>query len=219
MQKLFRVSGHLGIKLTDLDVPVPAVLRRAGLPQDFFEPARILISTEQLFALWFAIGAVSADPLIGIKLGTITRTEHFHPMAIAALSTGNLAAAIKHLARYKRLTAPEEIVNELDESEFSVSFRWLLAVDAEPYALSDYCLAWTLSLARVGIGNHKLTPVRIECLQPRPNLRPFERHFGCEVVSGASRNAINFRAADALRPSLPAILNCSICLRHSLKNN
>ena len=197
MEKHFRISGHLGLKLTKLDISVPAVLRRAGLTQDFFKPARILVSTEQLFALWFAIGVVSDDPLIGIKLGTVTRTEHFHPMAIAALSTGNLVAAVKHLARYKKLTAPEEILNELDESEFSVSFRWLLAVDAEPYALSDYCLAWTLSLARVGIGNQKLTPVRIECLQPRPNLRPFERHFGCELMGGASRNAIIFRAADA----------------------
>ncbi|MDR3728100.1 MAG: AraC family transcriptional regulator ligand-binding domain-containing protein [Terracidiphilus sp.] len=200
MQKHFRVSGRLALKLAELEISVPAVLRRAGLPQDLFEQTRILVSTEQLFALWFAIGVVSADPLIGLKLGVETKTERFHPMAIAALSTGNFVAAVKHLARFKKLTAPEEILNELDEHEFSVSFRWLFAVDAEPPALSDYCLAWTLSLARVGTGNQKLTPIRIEYLQPRSNLRPFERHFGCEVIGGASRNAIVFRAADATAP-------------------
>ena len=200
MQKHFRISGRLGIKLAELDISVPNVLRSAGLPQNFFEQTRILVSTEQLFALWSAIGVVSADPLIGIKIGVETRTERFHPMAIAALSTGNLVEAVQHLARYKKLAAPEEILNELDESEFSVSFRWLLAVDAEPYALSDFCLAWMLSLARVGVGNQKLTPIRVECLQPRPNLRSIERHFGCESLGGASRNAIVFRAADAKAP-------------------
>ena len=197
MQKHFRISGRLGLKLAELDISVPAVLRSAGLPQNFFEQTRILVSTEQLFALWSAIGVVSADPLIGIKIGVETRTERFHPMAIAALSTGNLVEAVQHLARYKKLAAPEEILNELDESEFSVSFRWLLAVDAEPPVLSDYCLAWMLSLARVGTGNQKLMPIRVDYLQPRTSLRTFERHFGCEVVSGATRNAIVFRAADA----------------------
>jgi hypothetical protein len=28
------------------------------------------------------------------------------------------------LARYKKLTAPEEILNKLGKEEFSVSFRW-----------------------------------------------------------------------------------------------
>lgn len=197
MQKHFRVSGRLANKLAEHEISVPAVLRNAGLPLDFFEQTRILATTEQLFELWLAIGVVSRDPLIGIKLGVETRTERFHPMAIAALSTGNLVAAVNHLARYKKLSAPEEIKNELDEREFSVSFRWLLAVDAEPPVLSDYCLAWMLSLARVGTGNEKLMPVRVEYLQPRTSLRTFERHFGCKVVSGATRNAIVFRAADA----------------------
>ena len=200
MQKHFRISGHLGLKLAELGISLPELLRKAALPQNFFAQGRILVSTEQIFALWFAIGAVSGDPLIGIKMGTIARTEHFHPMAIAALSTGNLVAAVQHLARYKKMAAPEEILNVLDDAEFTVSFRWLLAIDAEPCALSDYCLAWMLSLARVGVGNQKLTPIRIECLQRRPQLRLFERYFGCQLQCGASRNAIVFRAADAKAP-------------------
>jgi AraC-like DNA-binding protein len=200
MLKHFRVPGRLALKLSEFGISIPAVLRRAGLPQDLFEPKRVLVSTEELFALWSAIGSVSSDPLIGLKLGVETKTERFHPMAIAALSTENLVAAVKHMARYKKLTAPEEILNELDETEFRVSFRWLLAVDEEPPVLTDYCLAWMLSIARLGTGKQQLTPIRIEFLQPRTNLRPIERHFGCEAICGASRNAIVFRAADATAP-------------------
>src|ERR1700761_3794852 len=106
MLKHFRVPGRLAIKLEELGVPVHAVLRQAGLPRDLFEQTRVLVSTSELFALWRAIDQVSSDPLIGLKLGIENKTERFHPMAIAALSTENLVAASEHMARCKKLTAP-----------------------------------------------------------------------------------------------------------------
>ncbi len=120
MLKRFRVPGRLALKLKEHGVSVVAVLRKAGLPRDLFEQTRVLVSTEELFALWNAVEVVSSDPLIGVKLGIETKTERFHPMAIAALSTQNLVTATEHLARYKKLTAPEEILNKLGKEEFSV---------------------------------------------------------------------------------------------------
>ena len=200
MLKHFRVTSRLGLKLAEFEISIPTVLRRAGLPQDLFEQKRILVSTEELFALWTAIGSVSSDPLIGLRLGVESKTERFHPMGIAALSTENFVAAVKHMARYKKLTAPEEILYELDDKEFRVGFRWLLSVDSEPQVLTDYCHAWMLTIARHGTGNQQLTPLRVEYIQPRTNLRAMERHFGCAVTCGAPGNAIVFRAEDAKAP-------------------
>jgi hypothetical protein len=160
--------------LKEHGVSVAAVLRKAGLPRDLFDQTRVLVSTEELFAIWHAIEVVSCDPLIGVKLGVETKTERFHPMAIAALSTQNLVTATELLARYKKLTAPEEILNKLGKEEFSVAFRWLLAVDAEPQVLTDYCFSWMISLARYGTGT-QLTPLRVEYVQQRSNLRVLER--------------------------------------------
>ncbi len=199
MQKRFRVPGRLALKLKEHGVSVAAVLRKAGLPGDLFEQTRVLVSTEELFALWHSIEVVSSDPLIGIKLGVETKTERFHPMAIAALSTQNLVTATEHLARYKKLTAPEEILSKLGKQEFSIAFRWLLAVEAEPQVLTDYCFSWTISLARHGTGT-QLNPLRVEYVQQRSNLRTLERSFGCKVNSGAARNTIIFRASDATAP-------------------
>ncbi len=112
MLKHFRVPGRLAVKLEELGISVPKVLRNAGLPSDLFKQTRVLVSTTELFALWRAISNVSADPLIGVKLGVETKTERFHPMAIAAMSTENLIAASEHMARFKKLTAPEEILVE-----------------------------------------------------------------------------------------------------------
>ena len=108
-------------------------------------------------------------------------------------------SASEHMARYKKLTAPEEITVELDDEEFTVGFRWLLAVDEEPWTLTDHCFSWMRSLARHGSGT-QLSPLRAEYVQERANIRQIERSLGCEVVTGAPRNVIVFRASDATRP-------------------
>jgi AraC-like DNA-binding protein len=199
MNKHFRVSGSLLLKLEELGVRASAVLRRAGLPQRLFDQPRALLTTEELFALWRAVGEVSTNPAIGLLLGTESKTERFQPMGLAALSTENLGSAVQQMARYKQLTCPEEILQQMDNEEWSIQFRWLLADEVEPQVLIDCCFAWVLSIARHGTGTH-LSPLRLQFVQPRAHVKTIERHFGCPVVCGASRNAIVFRATDAQRP-------------------
>ncbi|HLZ49132.1 MAG TPA: AraC family transcriptional regulator [Candidatus Acidoferrum sp.] len=199
MNKNFRFSGSTFLKLEELGIPASAVLRRAGLPQGFINQPRVLLKTEELFALWRAIGEVSTNPAIGLLLGTETKTERFSPIGLAALSSANFGAAVEQMARYKQLTCPEEILQETDDEEWRIQFRWLLADEVEPPVLNECCFAWVLSIARHGTGT-RLSPVRVEFVQPRSHVKIIERHFGCRVVSGAPRNAIVFRAADVQRP-------------------
>jgi AraC-like DNA-binding protein len=196
MNKHFRFSGSTFARLEELGVSASAVLRRAGLPQTFMEQPRVLLTTKELFALWRAIGEVGTNPAIGLLLGTETRTERFHPVGLAALSTESFGSAMEHMARYKQLTCPEEIMQEKDSGEWSIQFRWLLADEVEPPVLLECAFAWVLSIARHGTGT-RLSPVRVEFVQPRPHVRTIERHFGCPVMSGAERNALVFRASDA----------------------
>ena len=199
MNKHFRFSGSNFAKMEELGLSPSAVLRRAGLPQSFLDQPRVLLKTEELFALWRAIGEVSDNPAIGLLLGTETKTERFHPVSLAALSTENFGQAVKQMARYKQLTCPEEIAQQMDEEEWSIRFRWLLADEVAPAVLIECAFAWVLSVARHGTGT-RLSPVRVEFVQPRPHVKTIERHFGCPVVCGASHNALVFRAADAQRP-------------------
>jgi AraC-like DNA-binding protein len=199
MNIYFRVAGRLALKLEEHGVSIPAVLRSAGLRPDLFEQTRVLVSTEELFALWRAIGTVSTDPAIGLKLGTETRVERFHPSGIAALSTANFGAAIDHIARYKQLTCPEDIVQERDGDEWRIRFRWLLAVDLEPPVLTEHCFAWVQTIARTGSGL-TLSPSRLELVQPRAYSKLLERHFNCPVITGSPGNAIVFRAEYAQCP-------------------
>jgi AraC-like DNA-binding protein len=199
MNKHFRFSGSNFSKLEELGVRASAVLRRAGLPQGYVNQPRVLLNTEELFALWRAMGEVSTNPAIGLLLGTENKTERLNPVSLAALSTENFGAAVGQMARYKQLTCPEEIRQEKDDEEWSIHFRWLLAEEVEPTVLIECCFAWVLSIARLGTGT-RLSPLRVEFVQPRPHVKTIERHFGCPVVCGTPRNAIVFRPADAQRP-------------------
>jgi AraC-like DNA-binding protein len=199
MNKHFRVSGSMFSKLEELGVSASAVLRRAGLSQGLADQPRVLLNTEEFFALWRAMGEVGSNPAIGLLLGTETKTERFNPVGLAALSSENFGTAIAQMARYKQLTCPEEILQGTEEEEWRIQFRWLLADEAEPPMLNECCFAWVLSVARLGTGT-RLSPVRVEFVQPRAHLKTIERHFGCPVVCGAARNAIVFRAADAQLP-------------------
>ena len=199
MNKHFRVSGSTFAKLEESGVSASAVLRRAGLPQSFIDQPRVLLKTEELFDFWRAVGEVSTNPAIGLQLGTETKTERFHPVSLAALSTENFGAAVTQMARYKQLTCPEEILQEKVGDEWRIQFRWLLANEVEPPVLNECAFAWVLSVARHGTGT-RLSPLRVEFVQPRAHLKTIERHFGCPAVCGAPRNEIVFRICDSARP-------------------
>lgn len=199
MNKHFRFSGSTFMKLEELGVPASAVLRKAGLPQGLADQPRVLLTTKELFALWRAIGEVASSPAIGLLLGTESRTERFHPIGFAALSSENFGAGIEQMARYKQLTCPEQIVQKKNHDEWSIEFHWLLADEIEPPVLIECAFAWLLSIGRHGTGT-RLSPLRVEFVQPRAHIKAIERHFGCPVLCGAPRNAIVFRASDAQRP-------------------
>jgi len=118
MTSRFRVASTLARKLEDLGVPPADVLRHAGLPLGLFDQEKILVSTEELFALYRGLRQASPDPAIGIRLGTEPRVERYDPIALAALSARSFRDALSRLSRYKQLTCPEAIdVTEEDRGD------------------------------------------------------------------------------------------------------
>lgn len=199
MSRLFRVSKGMCTRLEEAGIQSASVLRTAGLPRDFFNQSRILVNTQELFALWQAVGDVSKDPAIGLKLGTETRLERFHPSGIAALSAATFGAAIECMAKYKKLSVPEEVLQQKDDQEWAIRFRWTLAVDVEPMVLVEHCFAWLLTIARRGTES-RISPKRVELVQGRAHVKLLEKHFGCPVLCGATQNAMVFRLSDAQLP-------------------
>jgi AraC-like DNA-binding protein len=201
MTNRFRVASTLARRLEELEVPPVAVLRRAGLPTGLFDQSKILVTTEEMFSLYGAIHEVSGDPAIGLKLGSEERIERYNPTAIAALYSRSFRDALERIARYKRLTCPEEIRIVERGKECAVEFVWLLAEQAEPPTLIDTCFASVVTIGRRGIGR-RVNPLRVEFKRAEANRRLYENHFGCPVKFGARHNKLLFRSEDIAQPFL-----------------
>jgi len=199
MTKQFRVSSTLPRKLKELGLSPETALRRAGLPIGLFSAEKILVSTEEFFALYRGIAEVSNDPGFGLRLGTEERLERYDPIKIAAISARCFRDAIERISRYKQLTCPEEIRVVERGNEAAVQFVWLLAHDKEPPLLVDVCFAWIVSMAHRGIGR-PLTPKRVDFRRPVAYREIYEKHFRCPVKFKAERNALIFNKADMELP-------------------
>ena len=199
MVSRFRVPVLLGRRLEELGVSPSLVLQHAGLPLQLFNQERIVLPSEEFFALYRAIGETSRDPAIGLKLGNEVRLERYNPVTIAPLYSRSFGDALARLARYKQLTCPEEIRVTHLRDHFRVEFQFLLARASEPAALIDYLFAWILAVFRRGTGG-PVIPLRVELRRKSAHREILEAHFGCNVRFGADRNALLFRKSDFDRP-------------------
>lgn len=195
MANRFRVSSTLPRKLEELGLPPEAVLRQAGLPMALFNQEKILVSTEEFFALYRGIAESSGDPGFGLKLGTEERVERYDPIKIAALSARSFRDAVERLARYKQLTCPEEIRLVERGNECAVQFIWLLAHEKEPPLLVDTCFAWIVAIGRRGTGR-SMNPKRVEFQRTSAQRKMYEAHFRSTVKLKARQNALVFSKAD-----------------------
>ncbi len=199
MTNQFRVSSTLPGRLQELGLLPEGVLRRAGLPIGLFSQERILVSTEELFALHQGIADASDDPGFGLKLGALERVEHYDPTKIIALAARSFRDAVQRLAHYKQLTCPEEIRSVDRGNECAVQFIWLLAHEEEPPLLVDVCFAWIVALAQRGTAQ-PLHPKRVEFQRAPRHREIYEAYFRCPIKFNSDQNALVFSKTDMELP-------------------
>lgn len=186
-------------KLEELGLSPEEVLRRAGLPMALFNQQKIVVSTEEFFALYRGIAEVTNDPGFGLKLGTEDRIERYDPIKLAALSARSFRDAVERLSRYKQLTCPEAIRVIERANECAIQFVWLLAHEKEPPLLVDVCFAWVLGIAHRGAGR-RLNPKRVEFQRSPAHREMYEAHFRCPVKFKSGQNALVFNRTEMKLP-------------------
>jgi AraC-like DNA-binding protein len=164
-----------------------------------FAQEKVYVTTAELFALWRAVGEMSADPGIGLKLGAETRLARTHPAGIAVICSRTFGDALQRLRLYKQLTCPEELRIHRTDQEASVEFFYVEGKETQPEVLVDMLLSWILSVGRLGTDG-QITPLRIELSRPPKHRAVLESHFGCRVRFKADRNALVFGSSDLDRP-------------------
>ena len=187
--------------LKSLGVDPTELLRRAGLPLTLFSSGMVLVTTEQLFALWHGMGELSGDPALGLKLADQVPLAQHHPASIAAHHARDFREGLQRMARYKLLCGSEEMRMSEKGSECVLEFTWLLSREKVPLLLLDAAFASMLQLGRRGTGA-PIRPLRVEIRQAAENQEIRERYFGCAIKFRATRNAIVFRKSDLDLPFL-----------------
>lgn len=182
-------------RMTALDLDVPAVLAHAGLPPALMADARPVVTTAQFFAFWHAVETVCRDPSLGLRLGDGTRTAVYDMVTAAALHAATLGSALDTLARYKRLTCPEDVLVETSRDEAAVSTRWMLAEGHTPRLLVDAMFASNFALAERGTGR-ALHLRRIELTRRPAEGALLHAHFRCELRFNAPQDRIVYARSD-----------------------
>ncbi|NUP07902.1 MAG: helix-turn-helix domain-containing protein [Polyangiaceae bacterium] len=185
------VSPVLLARLTELGVDVDETARRAGLSAVQLEGAKLRLTTAEFFAFWRALDEVAKMRDLGLVLGSEALDQGYSVASTTALHAPNGEAALKTLARYKRLTCPEEVELQIERGEASIRFHWMLAEAAVPRLLVDSSFASFVELVRRGTGTH-VVPRRIELARRSSDARMLAEHFGCPIKFGAPYDRLVF---------------------------
>lgn len=198
----FPLEATWPVLLRDLGVQPRAVLRRAGLPGDLFSRSGASLATPEYFRLWTAVEQEVDDPAFPIRLGEVVKSEAFHPLIFAALSSTNLVAAAMRIAQYKRLVAPMQLHVVEDEHTLTLEFEWLDRTVTAPASLMAFELVFLVQLTRLAT-RERVRPVAVKTPHPPKPSAEYTRFFGVRVQRSEAC-LVSFSRVDANRPFLTA---------------
>ncbi|HKB92456.1 MAG TPA: AraC family transcriptional regulator [Opitutaceae bacterium] len=195
----FKASNAFWYGLKKIGLTPAAVLRQSKLPVTLYDGEKNLVTTEQFFALWRAVGELNPDPAAGLKLAAQIDIQHLPPSSLAAFHACNYRDALTRMARYKQLCSPEEMRVTESKDECVVELAWLYATEEQPTLLTDAAFAGFVELGRRGTQT-SVNPKRVELKRAPEPSKAHETYFQCPVKFGAKRNALILRRDDLDRP-------------------
>ncbi|MBA1291431.1 AraC family transcriptional regulator [Pseudomonas japonica] len=177
------------------------IQRHAQLPHDLHLNEAAAVSTHQLFAIWNAIEALSADPAFAIRMVRDTPSSKHKLAFLAALYAASFRDGLARLSRFKRLCSPDQIRIEERQGKVSFTIEWPSGTGPAPYLSVEASFALVLELGRRGTGKH-IKPVALSLRRPAQTLETHSSYFACPIHYGAAHDELTVSAADLDLPFL-----------------
>jgi len=210
----FKAANAFWIGLGKIGLTPAAVLSQARLPLTVYDGKKNLVTTAQFFALWRAVGELSADPAAGLKIATQIDVGNRPPSTMAAYYARDYRDALARLARFKQLCTPEELQIKISKDECLIEPVWQHAQEETPPLLTDAAFASFVELGRRGTG-HPVNPKRVELK------RKAEATGSTKLISNARSNSeLAGISSSSTRPistgrSSPTMPSCLKCWTHN----
>lgn len=194
---MFVLTPAVRSLLTDLDVSVDAVLRRAQIPADFFSRGTGELSSARYFAFWSAVEQESDCDALPVAVAAALRAESFDPPIFAALCSPNLMTAARRIARFKPLIGPIVITVDRTADGTMVSYDWRTET-APPTVFTTVELLFWVALARLAT-RRPVTPLRVQATRPPSPSTAIRDYLGVDIEAGPT-DAVVFGNDDADLP-------------------
>src|SRR6201998_980182 len=197
----FKAANAFWIGLAKIGLTPAAVLSQARLPLTVYDGEKSLVTTAQFFALWRAVGELSADPAAGLKIATQIDVGNRPPSTMAAYYARDYRDALTRLARFKQLCSPEELQIKVSKDECVIEPVWPHAQEETPPLVTAAAFVSFVELGRRGTG-HWVTAKRVELKRSVEATGFHDAYFKGPITFGARRNALGLHATDLDRPFL-----------------
>lgn len=181
--------------LEQLGLNPSLIQQHAQLPHDLHLNESAFVSTHQLFAVWNAIEALSADPAFAIKMVRDTPSAKHKLAFLTALYAADFRDGLARLARFQRLCSPDKICIDEREGTVSLTIQWPSGTGPAPYLSVEACFALALELGRRGTGKH-IEPLSLSLRRPEQTLETHSSYFACPIRYGAARDELIVSTSD-----------------------
>jgi AraC-like DNA-binding protein len=175
-----------------------SVLRHARLPLTFSTEDHV-VTTAQFFAIWRAVGDLSHDPGIGLKMGALVGTSPLPLPMLAAHHARDYRDALTRHGRFKQLYSSGEMHVSERKDECAIELRWPHTREEEPPVMVDMNFATLIEMGRHGT-KQPLNPIRVELNRATEHTAVHRAYFNCPVLFRAARSRLILKRADLDRP-------------------
>lgn len=184
--------------LRKLGLDPASVLRHARLPLTLCSEDDLL-TTAQFFAIWRAVGDLSNDPGVGLKMGSQWDIGALPLPMLAAHHARDYRDALTRHARFKQLYSSGEIQVSERKDECVIEERWPHTHEEAPPVMVDMIFATLLEMGRRGT-KQPLNPIRVELHRAAERTGVHRAYFNCPVLFRAERNRLILKRVDLDRP-------------------
>ena len=153
----FYVATEMQHMAAALGMSARAILRRTGLPEDYFDKDDPGLTAEQLFALWEASAKEYPGDDYALALGKMLATGNAGPIILAFTCSHTVAEGFGRIALFKPLAGPLKLETTRTADTYSVSLRSSAPGLPLPSIVAAMDLVFFVELLRKTTGEH-ITP-------------------------------------------------------------
>jgi AraC-like DNA-binding protein len=159
------------------------ILRRAGLPEDYFDHEDPGLTPEQLFALWDASDKEYLGTDLPLVIGKMLATGNSGPIILAFTCSRLVSEGFDRIAVFKPLAGPFKLETTRTNTQFTVSMRSSIPSLPLPSLIAAMDIVFFVELIRTSTGEH-ITPLRATLPHRVEGTAEIEQFIGIPVDTG-----------------------------------